>query len=132
MKSILAILLISLSMISIAKADEISFGISITNHIGFAKFKGEFNGVHPYVSYKTDDDITYSAFINSHNKIGTNISKTHWFDKDTWVDVGIITGYEAFPVLPLYRIGNSEGWLTYSPNHGGGLVHGINDGKVKF
>lgn len=79
----------------------------------------EYNDFHPYIEY-SKDNYSVGATINSHNDTSFYAKYRQQNTKDIWVDYGLVTGYEGYPVLPFGRLGYKDSWVM--PNLDGIVV----------
>ena len=76
----------------------ISLGLALSLHLGLA---GNYNFFHPYVEY-VDDRFIAGTFYNSEDNWSFFVGKE--FNRgDFGVEVGLVTGYESSPIVPMVR-----------------------------
>ena len=121
-----------------AKADfwssddtSVYIGINITKHIGFGDYEGTFNDVHPYITI-SNGSTNLSAFINSHDDYGFSLYERLEDENGNYADLGVVFGYEAAPILPMWKFGKGDYWFTPTPFQGGGIIVGNDVGKIEF
>ena len=78
----------------------LSLCLALTTHLGLGD---GWNEVHPCVRYE-QDSWTVGAFLNSENALSAYASYT-WQDGPWFAEVGIASGYSAYPIVPLLRVG---------------------------
>lgn len=77
----------------------ISLCLALSHHL----LAGDWNEVHPCVRFEHEQFIA-GAFLNSENRVsayaGYELSRDPWF-----LELGVATGYSAYPVVPFARAG---------------------------
>ena len=91
---------------------------------------GDYNELHPHVKCEVEN-MSFGTYYNSEKSISTYMS----FDLELPrmnIEVGLTTGYELAPVVPLVRFKKGRYFLTpiYNPKGDSGFVIGF-EYKIK-
>ena len=95
----------------------LSLFLAASIHMGL---EGDYQNIHPHVSYEVEHSFFNStivgAYYNSESKVSTYVGQ-----KFGIVEVGVVTGYSSYSLLPMVRI-KKNGWYispAYEKNNWG-------------
>ena len=97
----------------------IAFGL----HLGL---NHAYNNIHPHIRCK-HEPVSIGLFYNSERNLSAYIAHTIEF-KNTQLELGVVTGYTSYPLVPLLRLTYKDFYITpaYETNtHSIGVVIGI-------
>lgn len=83
---------------------DIVLGIAVTAHLNMA---GNFNDTHPFIEAQYEN-YSVGAYTNSLYGTSTYAKYTFTYTNNSFIDIGVVTGYPApndIPVIPYYRMG---------------------------
>ena len=99
----------------------IILSIAFSSHLGIA---GEFNNVHPRITYITEDNIIAGTFFNSESQISMFVGKLHHYNEFS-IETGIVTGYSGAKVAPMAKLNYNNFFVAPGyANRDTGLVVG--------
>ena len=98
----------------------ITAGIALSLHLGLA---GEYNPVHPYISYERDQFIA-GVYYNSVERISIYGGIKYEFSKDTSLEIGLVSGYND-NIMPMARLNHKQFYLMPAADDQIGIVIGI-------
>lgn len=98
----------------------ITAGIALSLHLGLA---GEYNSVHPYISYERDKIIA-GAYYNSVERISIYGGVKYEFSKDTSIELGLVSGYNS-NVIPMAKLNHKQFYVMPAADEKVGIVIGI-------
>ena len=106
--------------------DNIILSIAFSTHLGMT---GEFNNIHPRITYITDQDYIAGAFYNSESQPSVFVGKIYNF-KSITLEAGLVSGYSEAKIVPMIKANyNSFFAAPGYANNTAGLVLGY---EVKF
>ena len=79
--------------------DNIILSIAFSTHLGMA---GEFNNIHPRVTYVTDQNYIAGVFYNSESQPSVFVGKQFNFNSIT-VETGLVSGYSQAKIVPMIK-----------------------------
>ena len=105
----------------------LSILLAVSLHTGIV---GYYNEIHPHVKCQVEN-ISFGTYYNSEKSISTYMSFDLELPKMN-IEVGLATGYELAPVLPLVRFKKGKFFLTpiYNPKGDNGFIIGFEQ-KIK-
>lgn len=105
--------------------ENLIFSIALSTHIGFS---GDFNNMHPRLTYKQQDYIT-GVYYNSESRPSVFVGREIVTGPFT-LEVGVVSGYSDYPVAPMVKLNYGKFFVAPAVSDGiPGLVTGI---EVKF
>lgn len=105
--------------------ESLVFSIALSTHIGF---EGDFNNVHPRITYKDQDYIT-GVYYNSESQLSLFFGKEYTIEEFT-LETGVVTGYSDFSPAPMIKLNRGIFFIAPAASNGDpGIVTGI---EVKF
>lgn len=79
--------------------------------LSFHLIPGDWNEVHPCVRYE-HGNMAATAYLNSEGDLSLAASHV-WRWPGYFFEAGLVSGYEAFPVVPFARAGVEKGPTRY-------------------
>lgn len=106
----------------------LQLALAFTQHFGL---DGTYNEIHPSVQFQHDYFIA-GAYLNSESNLSL-YSGVRFEYSQAWLELGLVSGYAAAPVIPFGRAGFDFNETTsvfiapaYEPNAGNiGIVVGV-------
>ena len=83
-------------------------GIMISAHLGL---QGDYNSIHPMIGLEYNNYFA-GAYYNSEEKISGVFGKKIEFNNDFDIEIGIVTGYNSEPILPLAKFNYKNFFVT--------------------
>lgn len=106
--------------------DNIIFSIAFSTHLGMV---GEFNNIHPRITYVTEQNYIAGAFYNSESQPGMFVGKIIDY-KSIELEIGLVSGYSQAKLVPLVKANYNNFFVAPGyANNDAGLVLGY---EVKF
>ena len=87
--------------------------VALSAHLGMS---GDFNSVHPTITYKKDNIIS-GIFYNSESQISLFVAQSREY-KNYTIATGIVTGYSSSAVVPMIKI--NRGGFFVAPGYANG------------
>ena len=106
--------------------DNIILSIAFSTHLGMA---GEFNNIHPRVTYITEKNYIIGAFYNSESQLGVFVGQQFNVSSIT-VETGLISGYSEAKIVPMVKA-NYNGFFV-APGYANGDTGLVAGYEVKF
>ena len=78
---------------------DVFYGIAMSLHLGL---EGNYNGFHPNAGL-TSNGISIGAYYNSEKEISKYVSYEYELSEDSRMEIGIVDGYNAKPILPFVK-----------------------------
>ena len=86
----------------------LSLLLAVSIHVGL---EGDYQNVHPHVRCEVEHSILNStivgAYYNSESKVSTYVGQR--FGR---VEVGVVTGYSSYSLLPMIRVTYGNWYIT--------------------
>lgn len=105
----------------------LSILLATSIHLGMA---GDYNEIHPHIKCEVEN-VNIGTFYNSKKDISTYMSFELELPRMN-IEIGMATGYELAPVVPLIRFKKGRYFLSpiYNPKGDSGVVIGF-EYKIK-
>ena len=87
----------------------ILIGLALSSHLGFSE---DYNEVHPNITC-TGDLVNITTYQNSEDKMSVAGYYRHNLTDNISVDAGIVSGYEAAPVIPMASLNYHWNDITF-------------------
>ena len=105
--------------------ENLIFSLVLSTHVGFS---GEFNNVHPRLTYKQQEYIA-GVYYNSESQPSIFVGK-EFVSENFTVEAGMVSGYSEYPIAPMIKLNRGIFFVAPAASNGQpGLVTGI---EVKF
>ena len=100
----------------------LSILLAVSLHVGMV---ADYNEIHPHAKCQVEN-ISIGAYYNSEKSISTYMSFELELPR-TNIEIGMATGYDLAPVVPLIRIKKGKFFITpiYNPKGDSGLIFGF-------
>ncbi len=100
----------------------LSFLLAVSMHVGL---ENDYNMLHPHVRCQQNATIS-GLFYNSRDRVSVYVGKEYGLQHFN-VELGLVTGYEKYPVVPLFRLKKDMFFIAPAYELGGkyGAVLGI-------
>lgn len=91
---------------------DIFLGLVLSSHIGLS---GDYNEVHPHIRGEFDNGIVVGSYYNSGKNTSIYVAKHYENSLGLYGEIGVVTGYEMYDVVPFVRVGKSfdNGWGVF-------------------
>lgn len=106
--------------------DSIILSIALSSHLGMS---GDFNNIHPRITYKTDQDYIIGTYYNSESQPSVFVGKIIDY-KSITVETGLVSGYTGYKIVPMVKANYDNFFVAPGyANNDAGLILGY---EVKF